>query len=82
MFFNTKDGISSPQSQFQKVPLNAIPLVVGFLQPNFFLYEMDIVHEKVIGVFAQRIVKRNGSNVRLLGYNIDTCYVSNINGLF
>ena len=74
------DVLTPPQ--FQRVPMNDIPVVEDLLHLNIFLYGIDIVDGKILGELVRRSGHKHGNTVRLLRYNIHICYVSNINAAF
>ena len=80
LFINKMDGRSA--DQFQRVHLNDIPIVEDLLTLNIQLYDIDIVYGTIIGELARRSMQKYNNTVRLLRYNNQTCYVSNINAVF
>ena len=62
--------------------MNEIPIVEDLLTINILLYDIDIVDGNIIGKLARRSVLKNDNTVRLLRYNNQICYMSNINAVF
>ena len=75
-----KGGIEP--ATFQGVCVDDILLVEDLIQVTIFLYYIDIVDGSIVGELALRSVQKYCNTVRLLRYNNQTCYVSNINALF
>ena len=69
-------------NQFQGVHKNDITTVERLLTINNLLYDIDFVDEKLFGALAIRTAQKHGNNVRLLRYNHNFCYVSDINAVF
>ena len=79
-FINKMDGLSP--NQFKGVHMNDIPIVEDQLAPNILLYDIDIVDGNIIGELARRSVQKYDKTSRLLRYNNQICYVSNIKAVF
>ena len=80
LFINKMDGLSP--NHFQGVKMNDIPNVEDLLTLNIVLYDIDIVDGKFIGEPARRSLQKYNNTVRLLRYNIHTCYVTDNNAVF
>ena len=80
LFLNKREEGDVPK--VQGVQLNDIPKVEDLLQLNIFFYDIDFVHEELIGELCGRSLRKYDKNVKLLRYNNHICYPSNINALF
>ena len=74
------DGLSP--NQFKWVHMNDIPIVEDLLTLKILLYDIDIVDGNIISELATQSVQKYENTVRLLRYNNQICYVSNINAVF
>ena len=79
--FLQKNGGTNPAS-FQGVSVYDIPIVEDMVQVSIFLYHVDFVDGVTIRKLARRNVGKHSDLVRLLRYNDDICYVSNIKASF
>ena len=59
-----------------------IPKVEEILQFNNFLYDIDFVDGELIGELARRSFQMFEKSAKLLRYNNDICYVSDMNSFF
>ena len=59
-----------------------IPKVEELLQLNIFLHDIDFVDGELIGELARRSIQKIEKRVKLLRYNNDICYVSDMNSFF
>ena len=80
-FFRNNCGEADP-SKFQGVHMTDIPKVEEMLQLNIFLYDIDFVDWELIGELAQRSIQKFEKSVKLLRYNDQLCYVSEMNSFF
>ena len=69
-------------SKFQGVHMTDIPKAEEKLQLNIFLYDIDFVDGELIGVLARRSIEKYKKIIKLLRYNNDICYVSDMNSFF
>ena len=83
-FFNLflNDSEDSDPSKFQCVDMADILKVEDFLQLNIFLCDIVFVDGELIGELCRRSSQKYENSVKFLRYNIDICYVNNINTLF
>ena len=62
--------------------MNDIPNFEGLLPLKMLLHDIKVVNEKIIREFARRSEQKYENTVRLLTYNNQICYMSNINAAF
>ena len=58
------------------------PKVEGMLQLNILLYVIDLVDGELIGELARGSIQKFEKSVKLLRYNNQICYVSDMNSFF
>ena len=80
LFINKMDGLSA--DEFQGVHMNDVPIAEDLLTLNILRYDIDIVDGNIIRELAGRSMHKYDNTVRLLRYNNDSCYVSNVNIVF
>ena len=66
---------------FQGVCMKDIPIVEDLVQVNIFLYDIDFVHESMMGELVRKNVGKHSNTLRLLRYN-SQFFVFDINVLF
>ena len=71
-------GEADPSS-FQGVHMTHIPKVEQLLQLNIFLYDFDFLDGELIGELARKSIQKFEKSVKLLRYNNQICYVSDMN---
>ena len=79
-FINKMDRLSP--NQFKGVHMNDIPIVEDLLTLIILIYDIDIVYGNIIGELARPSEQENDNSVRLLRYNNNICYVSNLKAVF
>ena len=62
--------------------MNDLPTVEDLLTLNSLLYDIDILDGNIIGELARQSMQKYNNTVRMLRYNNNICYVSNINAVF
>ena len=62
--------------------MTPFPKVEEMLQLNIFLHDIDFVGGELIGDLARRSNQKFEKGVKVLRYNNQTCYVSDMNSLF
>ena len=69
-------------AEFQGVHMTDSPKVQEMLQLNIFLYYIDFVDEELIGELARKSIQKFEKSVKLLRYNNNICYVSDMKSFF
>ena len=69
-------------SKFQGVCRDYIPSVEDMVGINFFLYNIDLIDNAMVGELARRSIRKYEKSVQLIRYNSHICYVENIQALF
>ena len=69
-------------SKIQGVCMDDILSVEDIVGINFFIYDIDLIDDTMVGELARRSIKKYEKNVQLIRYNSHICYVDNINALF
>ena len=79
-FIITTEELS--RNDFKEVHMNKILVLEDILTLNNGPYDIIFVDWSVLKVFVRRIEPKYKNTVKLLRYNNNTCYVSNINTVF
>ena len=77
LFLNNSE--EADPSNFQGLHITDIPKVEEMLQLNIFLHDIDFVDGELIGELARRSIQKFEESVKLLRYNNQICYVSDMN---
>ena len=67
---------------FPGVCLNDIQTAEEILEINNILYDVDIVHGSFVGELVRWSLQKHSNTVRLLRYNSQLYYVTNIQAIF
>ena len=62
--------------------MDDIPSVEDIVGINFFIYDIDIFNDAMVGELARRGIKKYEKKIQLVRYNSHICYVDNINPFF